>query len=346
MSDSKKKYIDRLRVLATFAVVMIHICMTEVENSSLSEIGARNYAIYSVGYNLVRWAVPVFIMITGFLLLPAEKELPEKKLKHYIARMFLTLFVFGTVYAAMEIVFDSGLQQLYLLIPRAILRVLQMKSWDHLWYLYCLLGLYIMTPFVKAAVKNIKEREIWILLCVLFCLDFFIPAINMITGKQFTIFYISANQYFFYFLMGYFLSIENNRIVRNRKIVYVAGCISLILMCIWDVYKIYQYGDYSHWIRKANFLIPPMAISIFTFFLSNKMVNGRESRVLKSISRCSFGIYLIHPFYVNLFFKVLHIMPTSFPIVLGIAFLFFIVFVAAWLSTWIAIKIPLFNKIL
>lgn len=346
MPDGKKNNIDRLRVFATFAVVMIHICMTEVENSSLAVIGAGNYVIYSLGYNMVRWAVPVFIMISGLLLLPPQKDISENKLRHYILRMISVLLIFGTVYAAMEIVFDSGLEQWYFLLPKAILRVLQMKSWDHLWYLYCLIGLYIMTPFAKAAMTNITERQLWTLLCVLFFLNFFIPALNMMTGKQFSTFYISANQYLFYYLMGYYLSIENNRIIRNKKIVYYAGTISFVVMSLWDALKISYCGDYSHWIRKANFLIPPMAIAIFVFFITNHNLNKQEGKVLKSISRCSFGIYLLHPLYVNVFYKMLHITPISFPIVFGIVLLFVIVFAASWASTLIMIKIPMFKKII
>lgn len=346
MSSSKLIYIDKLRVFATFAVVMIHVCMTEVENSNIDNIGAFNYIIYSIGYNLVRWAVPVFIMITGFLLLQPLKEISNKKLRLYIFRILLTLFIFGTIYAAMEIVFDTGLEKWYFLIPEALLRVLQMKSWDHLWYLYCLIGLYIMTPFTKAAIKNIKEYQLRGLLCVLFFLDFIIPALNSMTGMSFSNFYITANQYFFYYLLGYYLSIKDNLIIKNKKIVCVSGICSFLVMSIWDSLKIFLYGDYSYWIRKANFLIPIMAVAIFVFFLLNKKINESESSWVKSISRCSFGIYLIHPFFVNVIYKVFHITPTTFPIAFGIVLLFLIIFVTSWFASWIAIKIPIFNKIL
>ena len=95
MPVNKLNCIDRLRVFATFAVVMIHICMTEVENSTINDIGICNYIIYSIGYNLVRWAVPVFIMISGFLLLQPAKEISNRKLRHYIIRMALTLLILG-----------------------------------------------------------------------------------------------------------------------------------------------------------------------------------------------------------------------------------------------------------
>jgi len=78
----------------------------------------------------------------------------------------------------------------------------------------------------------------------------------------------------------------------------------------------------------------------------NKKFNEPEGKWLKSISRCSFGIYLIHPFFVNIIYKVMHITPTSVPIVLGIILLFTIVFGAAWFSTWIITKIPGINKII
>ena len=149
-----------------------------------------------------------------------------------------------------------------------------------------------------------------------------------------------------WYSMGYYLSIEKNRILRNRKVVYSAVAISFAVMSIWDAMKIIYCDDYSHWIRKANFLIPPMAIAVFVFFITNHRMNIQEGRVLKSISRCSFGIYLIYPLYVNIFYKVLHIAPTSFPIVFGIAFLFVIVFAASWASAWIMTKIPMLNRII
>ena len=320
--------------------------MTEVENSTINNIGTCNYIIYSIGYNLVRWAVPVFIMISGFLLLQPSKEISDKKLRHYIIRMALTLLIFGTIYAAMEIVFDSGLKQWYFLIPKAILRVFQMKSWDHLWYLYCLIGLYVMTPFAKAAMKNIQEHQLKTLLWVLFFLDFIIPAVNMMTGMRLSTFYIAANQYFFYYLLGYYLSLNGNCIIKNKNLIYIFAACSFIIMSLWDSIKVYLYGDYSHWIRKANFLIPPVAVAIFICFLTNKKFNGSEGKWLKSISRCSFGIYLIHPFFVNIIYKVMHITPTSVPIIFGIILLFTIVFGAAWISTWIITKIPGINKII
>ena len=72
-------------------------------------------------------------------------------------------------------------------------------------------------------------------------------------------------------------------------------------------------------------------------------------RLGKSISKCSFGIYLIHPFFINLLYKMMDVTPTNFPL-LGIGFaiplLWFLVFILSWGGTFIMLKVPGINRIL
>ena len=65
----KKSYIEILRVIATLAVVLLHINMTLPANYTKTELGLFNYALFENMYMLVSWAVPVFFMISGALLL-------------------------------------------------------------------------------------------------------------------------------------------------------------------------------------------------------------------------------------------------------------------------------------
>lgn len=345
MNYKKKDYIEALRIAATLAVVMIHICMTEVVNSSIVEIGRINYVIYTMGYAMVRWAVPVFIMITGHLLLQPTKKLPPRKISMYIKRIAITLLVFGTVYAMMEIVFSDGLSDWYLLLPKALLRVVQMQSWDHLWYLYFLIGLYIMTPFTKAAIKQIEANELWYLILTLSVLNYIIPTINMITGLSISKFWIAANGYFVYYLVGYYVSIKDNLIIKNKKIVYAFGALSLLFMCIWDAYKIIVLGDYSRWLRDSNCLVPCVAIAVFVWTMEKDNISISQNKIALSISKCSLGIYLLHPFYINLIYKVFRFTPTSVPIVIGIIILYILVFALSWITTVILTRIPIVRKL-
>ena len=153
----KIKYIECLRSLATFAVVFIHICMTLPANYSKVELGLFNYSFFECGYMLACWAVPIFIMITGALLLDPQRTITLSKIKKYVKRMAVILIIFGGVYALMELVFNEK-KFVLSMISKAIFNVVEEKSWGHLWYIYTLIGLYIVTIPLSAVLKNVEKK--------------------------------------------------------------------------------------------------------------------------------------------------------------------------------------------
>ena len=120
----KTSYIEFLRVLATFIVVIDHVAVV-----ALSSLRHSFHA-----------AVPIFVMITGYLLLNPEREIPlEKIIKKYVFKILVVLFSFGTFYSWLELIFDSHKISI-LQLPKAIYNVIIGKTWDHMWYLYMLIG--------------------------------------------------------------------------------------------------------------------------------------------------------------------------------------------------------------
>ena len=71
-------YIEWLRVISALAVIGIHITMTQPNNYSVQKIGSSNYIVLTSIYALIQWAVPVFLMISGNLLLHSTKITLEK----------------------------------------------------------------------------------------------------------------------------------------------------------------------------------------------------------------------------------------------------------------------------
>ena len=87
----RKNHFDYLKVIATFSVILAHVCSTALgafENSSMSTLNEEvYYGIYFVLRNITRYAVPVFLMITGALFLDKRKEITiDKLLKKYILK--------------------------------------------------------------------------------------------------------------------------------------------------------------------------------------------------------------------------------------------------------------------
>lgn len=144
MESKRINYIEWLRIISALAVVGIHITITQPNNYSLQEIGERNYIILTSVFTLIQWAVPVFLMISGNLLL--HSDISINKMKKKIIRIGVILIFFGSIFALMEQVFDRHTLMLEMF-PNSILLTLQQKSWNHLWYLYVLIGIYILSLF-------------------------------------------------------------------------------------------------------------------------------------------------------------------------------------------------------
>lgn len=89
MSVNKIIAFDRLRILAAFAVVVLHA----VAPLFLDSYPSSDWNVANVYESLVRWSVPVFFMISGALFLNKRKELNIGRLyKKNIFRVFLFIF--------------------------------------------------------------------------------------------------------------------------------------------------------------------------------------------------------------------------------------------------------------
>ena len=77
-------YLDILRLVATLAVIFIHV----VADGLPLSFGQYNWYVAVVGGSLVRWAVPVFVMISGALYLNPQKQITTKTvLKRKVPRL-------------------------------------------------------------------------------------------------------------------------------------------------------------------------------------------------------------------------------------------------------------------
>lgn len=98
-SNQRIVYLDLLRIMATFAVIFLHVTAVEVNSFSFS----RNWYIATIGDSLVRWSVPVFVMISGALFLNSNKEVTcAEILKKRIPRLLLAYAFWSVLYALLD----------------------------------------------------------------------------------------------------------------------------------------------------------------------------------------------------------------------------------------------------
>ena len=75
-------YFDVLRILATFAVIVLHL---SAQHWADTDVYSRAWQAFNLYDSAVRWAVPVFVMISGALFLSGSQSIGHILKKERVA---------------------------------------------------------------------------------------------------------------------------------------------------------------------------------------------------------------------------------------------------------------------
>ena len=212
--------------------------------------------------------------------------------------------LFGVPFAFMELLFEDHYEFSIGQIGTAVLNVLQGKLWDHMWYLYMIAGLYLVLPLLKIFVSNANRKAMEYILLILFIFTSVIPTVqNMFQIK--IGFYLPVNSVFmFYLLLGYYIHNYNIR-VRKRTLAGMA-LFYIVYIIILQLKTGAIVGLYSN----ISPLVVMITVTIFCYIRQNKKVTKFHAIV----SPYCFGIYLIHAFFLNIFYKAIKFVPRKYPL--------------------------------
>lgn len=278
-------YLDILRIIATFAVVMIHTTAPRV--SIYAPTLSFEWIIYVFFNNISRWAVPVFTMISGSLFLNNNKNLK--------IRIFYKKNIFRIITAY---IFWMAIYALYNK-PNSIEELVENAY--HLWFLPMLIGLYMITPILRKITEDQKITLYFLVLSVVFIIIF--PTLfEFKLFKGFEVIYEQFTRgfcikYAFYFVAGYYLA-NKNFSKKVTVLIYSLGIISFLVLPALTVYSSLHNNEfYDNFME--NFSLPTMLQSIFVFILiknifNKKHCNDKITKFIINLSKYTFGIYLVH----------------------------------------------------
>ncbi len=338
----KEMWIEKLRVLATVAVIFIHVVGISYVNEPNGVSQYRRFFDQSLLMLLSYWAVPVFLMITGYLLLNPEKDISSVKIIKYVKRMLLVLLIFGLIYCLIESFVKYRNEDVKKVIPDAIINLLTGNSWDHMWYIYMLIGIYILTPIIRAYIRVASDKELKGLLIVLFVMTIIVPSIGSYTGIYVSNMNLFYAPYVFYYLFGYSVK-KVNISIKKWIIIGICGVMGALISIVIGKPQANSVFAYN------NICIALIAMSLFSVsYLRYKTESVKEmqSKIIEFISKRSFCIYLVHPFFLNILVKVMHIYSTDLPIVIGEAFFWGIAMLGSLIAYEILSRLPIIKKII
>lgn len=325
-------YYDVLRVLSIFAVITMHVIGNTLNTLNLHGVAAN---IYGGICQLMYFAVPIFVMISGTLFLNPKKQFSIEKLyKKYILRIVVCLFGFGFFYSMLELYFNTRVINLNMII-QSIVNIFTGNLWDHMWYLYLIIGLYIITPLLKKVINNCTQNEYKYLLIILFIFTILIPDISKCFNINIAFNILVSNPYIFFFILGDYLS--RYEVSKHFKFLnYGVSIIFIILIFINNFTEIFD----MKFVTYTSFLMSNIIITIFLFTKNLKLnLNNKGRNILANIGECGFGIYLIHQLIINILFKLLKLDFILYYPYLGLIIYIAIIFIVSYTIIYFLRKI-------
>ena len=127
MEKQRIIYLDYLRAIATVSVIILHVAATGWLSYDITSIEWNAINIYD---SIVRWTVPVFLMISGALFLKKDVSIKDLYIK-YIPKMATVYMFWSAFYVFVEFfLFDPGYP---ISTPLIINRFIE--GHFHLWYI-------------------------------------------------------------------------------------------------------------------------------------------------------------------------------------------------------------------
>lgn len=209
-----------LRAAACLAIVLLHTVFCAVSLFP-EEASATQALLSNIVVNNMMWAVPCFLMVSGALLLNPGRPVTVKKcLTKYIPRMLIALVVFCLLFRALEILVNHEPVNAETLLS-GFYEIFSGTSWSHVWYLYLMIGIYLLLPFYHKIASNSTAGELRYLMIVYVIFLSLVPVL-----KTFGIsvgFYICVSAiYPFYLFCGYALRQGVWRVNRGLGLLFLS----------------------------------------------------------------------------------------------------------------------------
>ena len=287
-------FIDYLRIFGMICVVFLHEAGVAVNRLNTS----LDFEALNVFESIVYSAVPLFFMISGFLLLSDESTRDVGKLLRKRLPKLIIPLAFWTLATC---VWNGHLADDYSLsgLVSRLLPALQGPVVQHFWFMYTLIAIYALSPLLVGVADLDSHGRIYFLVIIavlnlrkiLYC---FLPddvydilRIDLLDKLEF----FSGN--LCTFMLGYYLGRIKKKI---PNVALVGASLALVL--------IITLGSRSFYYRNG-FYDPPfhceylglevfLAGCVFLLFKQNLNNEFKLPRLLRVAPKLTFAVYLMH----------------------------------------------------
>jgi len=288
-------WLDNSRIIAIFAVVILHVA---ADFLIVNSIGSYSWLMGNVFDSLVRWSVPVFVMMSGALLLdPTKKEDLKTFYIKRLSRILIPLLFWSAFFLFLSFI-KGEIKGESIGILDLVKRLVSGKPYTHMWFLFMIVFLYLFTPFFRKVISESSRHEIIFLILI----TFLIATINALAqstiigeSKLFINWFLSFIPYFF---LGYYIRFNNIKFTKSTLVFILLISVTLTAygFYFFAVNSISPVGVYFY--NYLSITVIPMSFSVM-YLLKSWTKPIKSKMITKKIASLTFGVYLIHPIFLE-----------------------------------------------
>lgn len=335
--------LDLLRVMACFMVVWQHVTECYYINPDMTVPTHDEMPLIGWMNSMTPIEVPLFVMISGYFLLPLKMNVTDF-FKRRFTRILIPFVVWCVVYAGYYMVSrgDSWMD-----FARHILHIPVNFGVEigHMWFIYMLLGLYMLVPVLSPWLVQCSKRElqgylgVWAFTTCLPYIHLWFPEV---LGECF--WNPSPMLHYFtgfagYFVLGYYIKRYGALSIRTSLWMFIGAYLFTVAVYQYRLGKVTLVSDLEVCWRFCGVNIAIMAYAVFSLVKNIRWQGtGILGRWISQVSSLSYAIYFVHLmmifFWRDAFSEALGHVYLQIPILTLGAFL------SSYLVIWVLSKLP------
>lgn len=339
----RKFYLDILRISAIFGVVLIHAASHHY--NFYAQLSAAQWLPHDVYHSIARWCVAVFFMMSGALLIPKQESAKSFFLKRY--SRLLIVFLFWQVFYFWFLNHFPDLSTGY-----GWYRFFFEQAGYHLWFMNAILQVYLLIPIFQHLATKMSKDLLLYTIAVWLIPTAGLRLFEVLTGVGVTGYHLPARyllDYGGFLLLGYYID-QHVKLKRSWNWPLAGVAIVCAVMITWLKWlwrgAVHSFADNNLGVHMIIF-----GVAIFLWCKNQEehfqkfFSHPKIARIIKSLSECSFGIYLLHLIVLTWFQKNSYLngsWPNGW---LGVPMITVAIFVICWLTTALLRKIPLLKRL-
>lgn len=318
-NSSRIAFLDWLRVIACFMVILVHCIEPFYLGGPGTYIASFSDACWVTGINsALRSAVPLFVLASSYLLFPLKTDTPTFFRKR-IVRVFVPFLLWSLLYAVVPMPGSDGEVDAAGNLMSLLFNFV-MTSSGHLWFVYMLLGVYLVMPMISPWVKTLSRKEektflyLWAFTTILPIMR---PVAESLTGSSSlwgecpwnpfgTFYYVSG--FIGYLVLGHYIRTYAGEVSWKKTLAYAIP--------FWIAGYAVTAGGYWHFIPDQagypvaapyeaavlmeitwNFCTFGVMLQTVAYFLVIRKITCDGwfyRKIVLPISKLSYGMYLMH----------------------------------------------------